>query len=234
MTDQTHTQWRKTLPTLLAVLPCTLVAGCQAQPQGDGNIKTASASQIAQARAQISGLVVKGRSGGDGYSRALFLPHNRWPAVGHGCTVRDRIVVRDLTHLETERKRPCHPVSGILLDPYSGDSLGLGDVELDHVVALKDAYVKGGRPETFTPTDQWPTVESMRHALAVDPDNLLMVSGQLNATKRHADAASWVPPNKSYRCTYAVKITIIKARYKIWVTRAEKSELARYIAQCPH
>jgi len=74
----------------------------------------------------------------------------------------------------------------------------------------------------------------MRHALAVDPDNLLMVSGQLNAAKRHADAASWVPPNKSYRCTYAVKITIIKARYKIWVTRAEKSELTRYIAQCPH
>lgn len=234
MIDQTENRWRTIPVALLAVVLCPLTAGCQPPVQEDGHIQLATPIQIAQARAHVGDLVVKGRSSGDGYSRALFLPHNRWPSVGNGCTVRDRILVRDLTHMRSEKKRPCHPVSGILLDPYSGDSLQLGDVELDHVVALKDAYVKGGRSETFTPTGQWSTVEAMRHALAVDPDNLLMVSGRLNATKRHADAASWVPPNKSYRCTYAVKIIIIKTRYRIWVTRAEKSELSRYLAQCPN
>lgn len=218
---------------LLAAAPLLITGGCRAPQQRHPAIVLASQGQIDQARAELGSLAIKGRSPKSGYSRALFLPHNRWPSIGHGCTVRDRMVTRDLTHLRFDPKRSCHPVDGVLNDPYSGATLTLADAELDHVVPLADAYAKGAQADTFTPTAQNPTLDGMRRALAVDPDNLLMVSGSLNVKKRHADIASWVPPNKRYRCTYAVKIIIIKARYRIWVTPAEHQALTRNLSSCP-
>ncbi|WP_394277254.1 DUF1524 domain-containing protein [Luteococcus sp.] len=193
----------------------------------------ASQQQIDQARALIDQLPVKGRSAATGYSPNLFLPGGRWPSTGHGCTVRDQLLRRDGFDLTMSAKRPCHPVAGKIHDPYSGQVIDLSDAEAEHVVARKDAFTTGAAPDTFTPTKQWPTVEAMQQAIGRDPDNLLMVAGRLNSKKQESNIASWEPPNKAYRCTYAVKIVLVKARYGLWTVPAENARLRQRLNSCP-
>ena len=64
-------------------------------------------------------------------------------------------------------------------------------VQIDHVVALSDAWQKGA---------QQLSAES-RRALANDSLNLLAVDGLTNQRKSDGDAATWLPPNKAYRCS---------------------------------
>ena len=95
-------------------------------------------------------------------------------------------------------------------------------MQIDHVVALGDAWVTGA--QQLTPTE--------RTTLANDPLNLLAVDGPTNSAKRDADAASWLPPNKAYRCTYVARQVAVKSRYHLWVTAAETVQIARVLAGC--
>jgi len=51
--------------------------------------------------------------------------------------------------------------------------------------------------------------------------------------KGDGDAASWLPPNKSFRCTYVAHQVAVKAAYHLWVTAAEKAAIQRVLASCP-
>jgi Domain of unknown function (DUF1994). len=96
-------------------------------------------------------------------------------------------------------------------------------VQIDHVVALSDAWQKGAQ--------QWST--QRRTAFANDSLNLLAVDGPTNARKGDGDAATWLPPNKAYRCPYAARQVAVKVKYLLWVTSAEGEALTRILATCP-
>jgi hypothetical protein len=72
---------------------------------------------------------------------------------------------------------------------------GGSEVDIDHVVALGDAWQKGAQ--------LWPY--GKRVALANDPFNLLAVSASANRQKGDGDAATWLPANKSFRCIYVAR-----------------------------
>ncbi len=72
------------------------------------------------------------------------------------------------------------------------------------MVALSDAWQKGA--QQLSP--------EQRRDLANDPRNLQAVDGPTNSKKSESDAASWLPPNKSYRCTYVCRPIDVKALYK--------------------
>ena len=67
---------------------------------------------------------------------------------------------------------------------------------------------------------------------ANDPLNLLAVDGPANQQKSDGDAATWLPPNKSYRCDYVARQISVKAGYGLWVTQAEHDAMARVLADC--
>ncbi|MSX61938.1 MAG: DUF1524 domain-containing protein [Actinobacteria bacterium] len=175
-------------------------------------------------------IVVKGRAPKTGYSRAQFGP--AWTDVDHnGCDTRNDILTRDLVAVVY---RPgahnCMVESGILRDPYSGSAVpftrGVGtslDVQIDHVVALSDAWQKGAFKLTL----------EKRTAFANDPLNLLAVMGRLNSQKSDGDAATWLPPLKSYRCKYVARQVAVKAKNAIWMTSAEKVAIAAILSKCP-
>ena len=72
-------------------------------------------------------------------------------------------------------------------------------------------------------------------SFANDPLNLLAVDGPSNASKGDSDAASWLPPNKSFRCSYVARQTAVKAKHGLWMTKAEHDGIKRIItAQCPN
>lgn len=184
--------------------------------------------------ALLATLAVKGRAPKTGYDRALFGP--AWTDDvtvdgGHnGCDTRNDILRRDLTDLTIKPdSHGCTVLTGVLHDPYTGKTIDFergqatsGAVQIDHVVALMDAWQKGAQ--------QLSTTE--RRNLANDPLNLQAVDSPTNAQKGAGDAATWLPPNKSYRCTYVSRQVEVKARYRLWVTQAEKEAIARVLATC--
>jgi len=181
------------------------------------------AAEVATARAQLDGLAVKGRAAKTGYDREQF--GDGWADVdGDGCSTRDEVLARDLTALELDG---CRVLAGTLLDPYGGTEIAFSrdraeDVQIDHVVALADAWQKGAQ--------QW--TPAQRAAFANDPLNLLAVDGGLNQAKGAGDAATWLPPARSYRCPYAIRQVAVKAKWGLWVTAAERDALARELGRC--
>src|SRR5699024_917334 len=75
---------------------------------------------------------------------------------------------------------------------------------------------------------QWD--ETTRRNFANDPLNLQATDGPINEQKEDGDAATWLPPNKSYRCTYVSRIVDVKSVYGLWVTQAERDAIARILS----
>jgi hypothetical protein len=176
----------------------------------------------------LATLPVKGRAPMTGYDRDEF--GQAWlDADRNGCDTRNDVLRAFLTHVSIEPgTHGCVALSGDLADPYTGRPIHFvrGDgtlVDIDHVVALGNAWVTGAY--------RWPIRE--RAALANDPMNLLPVDASANRQKGDADAATWLPANKSYRCSYVARQVSVKAKYGLWVTPPEQAAMARVLATCP-
>jgi len=195
---------------------------------GDAVRYVVPAAEVVAARSALAGLPVRGRAPMTGYDRSLF--GEAWADVDHnGCDTRNDVLARDLTGIETDPDTAsCLVLSGTLTDPYSGRVVSFergedsADVQIDHVVALADAWQKGAQ--------QW--TAGRREEFANDPANLLAVDGQVNQDKGAGDAATWLPPSRGYRCAYAIRQVLVKAEYGLWVTQAEHDALARWLGRC--
>lgn len=185
----------------------------------------ASGADAPTATTLLSSLAVKGRAPMTGYARSQF--GQAWADVDrNGCDTRTDILKRDL--VERQMANRCKVLSGVLYpDPYTGRPLtyvrGRSVVDIDHVVALGNAWATGAQQLTH--------VE--RTALANDPLNLLAVQASANRQKGDGDAATWLPSNKRYRCAYVARQVAVKAKYRLWVTPAEKAAIARVLRACP-
>jgi len=180
--------------------------------------------------AVLETLAVKGRAPKTGYERSQFGP--TWSDVDrNGCDTRNDVLYRDLTSKTFKSgTQNCVVLTGILSDPYSGEKIsfvrGVGssmDVQIDHVVALSNAWQTGAFKLSY----------DKRLALANDPMNLLAVKGRLNSQKGDGDAATWLPPRKDIRCAYVAQQIVVKAKYQLWVTSAEKAAMVALLAKCP-
>ncbi|WP_418605406.1 GmrSD restriction endonuclease domain-containing protein [Georgenia sp. SUBG003] len=149
----------------------------------------------------------------------------------NGCDVRNDVLRRDLSDLVIKPGTSgCVVETGVLADPYSGTVISFvrgadtsGDVQIDHVVALSDAWQKGAQA--------WDGAR-MRQ-FGNDPLNLLAVDGPLNAQKGDGDTATWLPPNRAVRCAYVARQVAVKAGYQLWVTEAEREAMVRVLSTCP-
>jgi hypothetical protein len=177
----------------------------------------------------LENLPVKGRAPKTGYTRAQFGP--TWADVDrNGCDTRNDMLRRDLTEIIYRAKtRNCVVESGNLVDRYSGEVINFKrgnissmEVQIDHVVALSNAWQTGA----------FKLDALQRRALANDPLNLFAVKGRLNSQKRDGDAATWLPPLKSFRCTYVSHQIAVKAKYSLWVTPPEKAAMRRILSTC--
>ena len=210
------------------------VAGCASpapstSPSATATATTARKAPRAPSRgtalAVLTTLKVKGRAPRTGYDRDEF--GSGWASV-NGCDTRQRILVRDLRHETFEAGSRCDVHDGALADPYTATSIefvrgGASEVDIDHVVALGDAWQKGAQQWTY----------ARRVALANDPLNLLAADASANRQKGDGDAATWLPANKSFRCAYVARQIAVKRRYRAWVTAAERDAMRRVLTRCP-
>lgn len=175
----------------------------------------------------LSAIPIKGRAPKTGYDRDLFA--SDW-AYSFGCDMRNKILRRDFMEFQFRSDSSCLIATGVLLDPYTGQTInfvrGVGtssEVQIDHVVALSDAWQKGAQQLS----------SAQRYAFYNDPLNLLAVSGSANAQKSDSDAASWLPSNKAYRCAFVARQVAVKISYNLWVTQAEYDAISRVLHDCP-
>ena len=177
----------------------------------------------------LAKLEVKGRAPKTGYSRDEF--YSSWPTVD-GCNLRQRIIKREFGDTANfALDDSCTVISGEYDEPYTGEhkifnvKKEISDgVQIDHIVALSDAWQKGAQNLT----------KDERYSLATDPLNLLAVDSSTNQDKSDGDAATWLPPNKKFRCQYVARQVSVKYKYSLWVTDAEKTAIENVLKNCPN
>ena len=171
-------------------------------------------------------LEVKGRAPKKGYSREEF--YGGWPEVD-GCSLRQKIIRREFG--DSAVLDGCDVVSGEYDEPYTGEHKVFTEkaqiskgIQIDHVVALSDAWQKGAQQLTA----------EVRYQIATDPLNLLAVDGSANQQKSDGDAATRLPKNKPFRCQYVARQVSVKYKYGLWVTQAEKDMISKILTNCPN
>ena len=151
-----------------------------------------------------------------GYARTLF---EHWRDIdGDGCDSRDQVLKRDSISLPQVDPVNCNVVAGDWISPYDGARWSNpSDIDIDHVVALKEAWDSGA----------WAWSAAQRKAFANDTsDNrtLLAVTDSVNQSKSDKDPSNWLPPLQSYTCTYLGNWIAVKVR---WNLSMDSSEFGR-------
>jgi hypothetical protein len=190
--------------------------------------QVASANTGTKATALLAKIAIKGRAPKTGYDRDLF--SDGWGDIGE-CDTRNFILKRDLKSITWRSSPRCTVATGILNDPYTAKKIyfvrGVGTsnaVQIDHVVSVSDAWQKGAQQMS----------SQKRYSFYNDPLNLLAVDGPTNSRKSDSDAASWLPPNRKYWCSFVARQIAVKHKYGLWVTRAERDSMVRVLNSCPN
>lgn len=179
------------------------------------------------ARSVLKALPVKGKAAATGYNRNGKFGNGFKDFNQNKCDERQDTLKRDMSRVKYKNRQRCQVASGRLDDAYTGRAVNwkvkAGSVDIDHVVALKNAWISGGQKLS----------QKQRQALANDPLNLMASSASANRSKGDRNAAEWLPSNKGFRCQYVATQISVKRKYALSVTTAEKSGMSRVLRSCP-
>lgn len=188
-----------------------------------------SEADRAAGRKIIEKVATKGRGPKTGYARDKF--GYAWkdsvdgiPLARNGCDTRNDLLARDGKDVKFRSGSDCVVVSMTLKDPYTGSTIDwrkqqATKVQIDHVMPLSYDWQMGAA--------RWN--EAKRQQIANDPLNLIPVDGPANNAKRDSGPASWLPPYKPVRCSYAVRFAQVSLKYELPVTTADKRTM---LEQC--
>jgi len=227
-TANKSSQTRKTVQlVLVAVAALVLIGNFVVKSLGD-DVAPAEGAQ-GSALATLDSLTVQDAATRDGYDRESDFG-SAWKDVDqNGCDTRNDMLQRDLENFEFSPGETCEVASGTLDDPYTGQTIAFkrgknsGDVQIDHVVALMNAWTTGAA--------DWD--KDKRVQIANDPLNLIASDGPANMGKGAKDASEWLPENQAYRCEYVARQIAVKAKYELWVTPAEHDAMEDVLTSCP-
>ena len=208
---------------VLAVL--MIIAGCgtdilQPDTTSTGVAPTGPAAPGDDPAAQLAALTVAPEAKMAGYSRDRF-PH--WSGQGDGCDTRDVVLQRQGAEVRTGDG--CKITSGTWTSAYDGAVVSdPGDLDIDHVVALAEAWRSGA--------DKWTDEQREKFANDLGGLQLIAVTASSNRAKGDQDAAKWKPPVEAYWCTYARAVVSVKTLYALTVDEAERDALAVMLKSC--
>ena len=214
-------------PSVTETLEPSVSESATPEPTPSATASEPTTNASSPALTALATIPIKGRAPKTGYDRDLFA--SDWD-YSFGCDMRNKILRRDFIEFQFRSDSSCVIATGVLLDPYTGQTInfvrGVGtssEVQIDHVVAVSDAWQKGAQQLSA----------NQRYAFYNDPLNLLAVSGSANAQKSDSDAASWLPSNRAYRCSFVARQIAVKISYNLWVTQAEHDAIYRVLQECP-
>lgn len=148
-----------------------------------------------------------------GYSRSMF---KHWTdANGNGCDTREEVLIAESQSKPQVDAYGCKVIEGDWLSPYDNVMhTNPSDLDIDHMVPLKEAWDSGA----------WNWTAAQRQTFAndlSDPRALIAVTAGQNRSKSDRDPSNWIPPQKSYVCTYLSEWVAIKAKWKLSMDQSE-------------
>jgi hypothetical protein len=217
---------------LLSLLALVVLAGCQ-QADGSTSVAGQRAAAVAATRSSdtttttegnrsgLSGLRVEPEGSRAGYSAGRF-PH--WTDADHdGCDTREEVLIAQSRTRAQVAYPGCKVVAGDWLSVYDGVEIqDPAELDVDHVVALAEAWDSGAR--------EWTTARRKAFANDEGPE-LQAVTARSNRSKGDRDAAEW-QPRVADRCRYARAVVAVKRAYDLSVDTREASALRGMLATC--
>jgi hypothetical protein len=152
-----------------------------------------------------------------GYKRSLF---KHWiDANKNGKDTRAEVLIAE-SLVSVRLSSTGKTVStGKWLSLYDGETWTLAsDVDVDHVVALAEAWRSGA----------WKWSSARRQAYANDLGvawTLRAVTDNVNQAKSDDDPSAWLPPLESATCLYLTEWVAVKIRWKLTVDAEERQSI---------
>nr|WP_239158541.1 HNH endonuclease family protein [Actinoplanes humidus] len=174
----------------------------------------------ATAKTYLATLTVTASTHTDTYDRDLF---PTWDTISGTCNTRETVLKRDGTGVVVNSA--CASTSGSWYSPYDGATwTAASDVDIDHMVPLKNAWISGA----------WGWTTTKRESFANDLTNpqLWAVTDNVNQSKSDKSPDAWKPPLTSYYCTYSRAWVKVKYVWALTITSAEKTALTSMLATC--
>lgn len=138
---------------------------------------------------------------------------------------RAKVLVRDSSSQVTFAPNGCAVESGTWNDPYTGLPHDKAkDIQIDHVVALKNSYMTGGWE--WTPAKRCLYANYMGNQF-----HLLSVDGPENMKKGDTTPNQYVPPNKAYTCEFIKNWLSIKVIWALRITPKEGAAIQKIAAE---
>ena len=181
----------------------------------------ASATTIT-ARSMLLKLVVKAEIGNSTYSRTNF---KHWIDANSDCqNTRAEVLIAESKVTPTHTSSRCSVAKGKCVSYYDGATwTNPADVDIDHLVALAEAWGSGAR--------LWSATNRMRFANDLGfSASLVAVTDNVNMSKSAKDPAEWLPPRTAARCTYAIQWVQVKYRWRLSIDSAERARLSSILS----
>ena len=161
-------------------------------------------------------------SGSSSYDRTLF---KHWIDADGDCqnTRAEVLVVESKVAPTFTTAGRCTVAKGKWVSRYDGATWTLAsDVDIDHRVALKEAWESGAR--------SWTATVRARFANDLYGPSLEAITDNVNSSKQDSDPAQWMPPLASNHCDYAVRWVLVKYRWRLTANPAERDKLSRVLS----
>lgn len=153
------------------------------------------------------------------YGRAKF-PHWR-DANGDGCDTRQAVLISE-SRIEASREDDCTVTHGRWRSMYDEERWGNpSDVDIDHVVALREAWVSGAYGWSRSTRAKFANDLRFRPSLRAVTDNV-------NQSKGDRDPAEWMPDQAT--CRYVINWVQVKYRWRLKANRAERAAIADHLS----
>lgn len=139
------------------------------------------------------------------------------PSSHNGCDTRNDVLAATLDDVAFDPgSHDCDVVAGHFVDPYTGTPMDYitegSQIHVDHLIPLAAAWDLGAA--SWTP--------ARRARFANDTDlELIAVQGSANLSKGDSTPASWLPPNKAFRCEYVTRYLRVADAYDLAITAAD-------------
>jgi Protein of unknown function (DUF1524) len=208
----------RALPTLLLALLLAVAATLLTAPRALAY--PPDPPPLSTVQNELAAIPTQAEGSMTGYSRDLF-PH--WITQSGTCDTRETVLKRDGVDVVTSSS--CAATSGSWYSVYDGTwNYAASDVDIDHVVALAEAWTSGA--------SSWTTARRQQFANSLGDGQLIAVTDNVNSSKSDKDAAEWQPPRVEYRCMFAKHVVHVKYSWGLSMDSAEKSAVSTMLATC--
>lgn len=164
-------------------------------------------------RSHIEAPAVPQRATVLGYDRSEFGPG--WGRTPTGCTTREAVLA-DAYGQECAQPWLTWD-TGPIPDPYTGQPMAPGDVEIDHILPVSAAWDLGAH--------HWQPHQ--RAAFYNDQRNLIAVSSKANQAKGDKLPSEWMPTDRRAGCEYGRRLVDVAKQYALPLPEADIKAVRR-------